>query len=1012
MKHLSNYNVLKIKSALPLILLSVFFCQLSAQQIVLPNLIQNPNAHVTRDAVTKKYGLQTLDKKTQLLPNEYDQMTDEGYAYSRFIRITKNGYTGIYDCLKSKIIIEPSYSTIEIKELSVPRSTYKYFREKNYYFLTIKDLGRGKKIMGLHDGNTEVLPCDYENIRLINYNNTDSVLIFAARKSQGSIQLFDYTHRRFLTQTFSYIEPETSSKGQTRYKVTVNGKMGIVDANLNWVIDANYLEIMVYDQYSHFKYPENEEFIYVLRITDSTCTFTNYNKPKIINAQPQYSQVRNYDKYINVYKGKKLGLVTLEHKQILPCEYEDLAPFEHSPNLWIAYANKHYGIVNLNNEKICPFAYTSIQEIKAPYALVYKDETFTIFNTKTRKTDSRVFKPSGYTDYDHSEYILSAMLNNKVVLLDSNLVIKKTLIDPPMEEQFAVPSDSDRSGRDQEGPSGDFLVPPYQSGNVAGEGHIKNSKTQNRYTVINANNLQGLMDNELGKEVMKPLYKKIITKETVSKNGIINFVGYQKDKEFGVVNLKTGSTIFSDEMNALYIKRHDNSTLGLIYFELEYKINTTLKRAIADTSGILTEPLYDQVSTFLNGSNWLALVYTENKIRYTDVYDLNNKKYIIKKVQQIHDLSINSKLKYFDVTKDDLHGIINQYGQTLLPLKYKNISFDQINRFTRSSDRFGIITTAKNKYAAIIIDKRGKLNLTDVYDTIHPGVYDYVIAKNKNRYGIVNVRTGKTALAINKQSIKIVTPNINKRNYFIYAINKGTHSVYDSTFKLLTESTDSIVYTGNNTFSHRQKTGFKLYNATTKKFGSYSYNTLSFINEKELFAIRNDSVLTLNSDEKILKVWDTTYSSHVLTSDNYQSKEVLITDFIQCLASPSNKALMTWSQKVAQDLTLYNYFESKKVNDKIIQKTGCVFKSPDTQKNAEALFSVYNKLYDALHEAYGKEFSIEYLSSRSIDNKSITYLGNRVTDTEVAYNKPVIFFKIRIQYTSSKWDISLMNLIN
>ncbi len=104
---------------------------------------------------------------------------------------------------------------------------------------------------------------------------------------------------------------------------------------------------------------------------------------------------------------------------------------------------------------------------------------------------------------------------------------------------------------------------------------------------------------------------------------------------------------------------------------------------------------------------------------------------------------------------------------------------------------------------------------------------------------------------------------------------------------------------------------------------------------------------------------------------------------------------MTWSQKVAQDLTLYNYFESKKVNDKIIQKTGCVFKSPDTQKNAEALFALYNKLYDALHEVYGKEFNIEYLPPGFIDDKSITYLRNKINDTDVAYNKPVIFFKIQ-----------------
>lgn len=994
MKRFSNSYGLKTKFTLPFILAFVFFCQLQGQQIVLPNLKQSANIFISYDATTHKYGLQTLDKKTQLLPNEYNHFSDEGYRYSRFIRISKNGYTGLYDVLNTKIVIEPTYSSIEMKSLPVPRSTYNYFKDNKYYFLTIKEV-EGKKSMGLHDGLTEVLPCDYENIHLINSENTDSVLIFAARKSGGSLQLFDYTHRRFLTQTFSHIEPEMNYKGQHRYKVTANGKRGIVDADLNWIINANYLDIMIYNQYNHFKYPEDEEFIYVLKVTDSTYTFTNYKNPKITGTQAQYTEVRNYDKYISVYKGKKLGLVNLDHKQILPCEYGDLSPFENSSNLWIAYANKHYGIVNLNNEKICAFAYTNIHEIKAPYALLYKDETFTIINTKTRKIDGRIFKPSGYTNYDHSQYILSATLNNKVVLLDSNLVVRKTLIDPPMKEEFAVESDMTNSGGYETVQGDDFAVPPDAPPMDAdGDSYLKNSKIKSRYTVINANNLKGLMDNELGKEVIKPVYKKIITKEAVSKRGIINFVGYQKDKEFGVIDLKTGNTIFSDEMSALYIKRHDNSAPGLIYFELEYKIEATLKKALADTTGVLTKPKYDHISSFFNSSNWLALVYTENNIRYTDVYDLKNKKYILQKTQQIRNLNTNSKQKYFDVTKDDLHGIINEEGQTLLPLQYKNLNFDPTNRSTRPSDRFGIITTTNDKYAAALIDKRGKLNLTDVYDTIHPGVYDYVITKNKNKYSVVNVRTGETSLA-NKQTIKIIMPGANKRSYFIYVIDKGKHSVHDSAFKLLTENTDSIVYTGNNTFSHRQKTGFKLYNATTNKFGFYNYSNLSFINDKELFAVRNDSVLTLNHDEKILKVWDTRNSLHELTTDTYQSKDVLITDFIKCLASPDTKALMTWSQKVAQDLTLYHYFESKKVNDKIVQKTGCVFKSPDTQKNADALFAVYSKLYSALREAYGKEFDIEYLSSGFIDDKSITYLRNRISDTDVAYNKPVIFFKIQ-----------------
>lgn len=978
----------------------IAFClKISAQQITLNNLKQIANAYICYDGTTRKFGLQSLDKKTQLLPTEYDDFSETGKYYAHYIKMTKNGVTGVYDILTSQIFIKPNYTTIDIKEFPSAGTQGKYYKVIKNYFITSNYIDKNTRNKGLHDEKGEVLACDYESISLLKSANTDSTAIFVVRKRQGPLLLYDYRHRQFLPHTFSNIEAESGSNREIRYRVLVDRKIGVVDDHFNWVIEPRYKEIFVYDRYRDSRYPAGEKSIYVLKVSDSTWTFTNYSSPKITADQPLYTSIRNYDEYVNVYKGKKLGLVNLEHKQILPCEYVELSPFERSPNLWTAYVGNRYGIVNINNEKLCAFKYTAIQEIKPPYVLLYTNETFKIFNTKTRKTDSRVFTPSGYLSYDEST-ILSAKLNNKIVLLDSNLVIKKSFDHEPIQDEQSMTMDTDNSIQvDTKGPDYFTTPPEPQKGGGKGDGSGVKIKKATKYTVITQANLQGVVDNESGKEVVKPIYKRIIVKQNASAQGILNFVGYQMDNEFGVIDLKTGKTVFSDEMSALSIKRHGPSQQNLMYFELEYTVNNTIRKAIADTIGVLTKALYDQVASFSDNGTLLTLSYYENGIRYSDMYDLDNKKYIIKKTQVIQNINTMTKLHHFLVVKDSLYGVINQEGRVVIPLKYKHLSFDRSDKLLKSSDKFGIVVSKKNKYAALIIDRNGKTKFTDFYDSIYHGVNDLVIVKKNNKYGLININSSEKVMTIDKQLISILQPRATEIQYFVYAIDKGLHRVYDSQFKLLAENNDSVLYIGNNTFGYLQKSGYKLYNTLTASVSPFSYTFLSPINNNNLFVIRNDSVLSINNNEEILRLWDTKHSSHIISRDTYPSTELLISAFAKSLESDSTATLMQWCKNVAQDLTLYHYFESKKINDKIIHKTGSELKSTDTQKNAEALFSVYVKLYDALHERYNKDFVIEdFRLVRDLDGMSKNALRNRSNNTYQYYYEPVLNFKINNTY--------------
>jgi hypothetical protein len=112
---------------------------------------------------------------------------------------------------------------------------------------------------------------------------------------------------------------------------------------------------------------------------------------------------------------------------------------------------------------------------------------------------------------------------------------------------------------------------------------------------------------------------------------------------------------------------------------------------------------------------------------------------------------------------------------------------------------------------------------------------------------------------------------------------------------------------------------------------------------------------------------------------------------------------MQWCKNVAPDLTLNHYFESKKINDRIINKTGSELKSVDTQKNAEALYSVYNKLYEALHEMYNNDFVIEEVRLiTALDGTSKNSVKNKSNNTYQYYYEPVISFKIKNTYYQYK----------
>lgn len=144
-------------------------------------------------------------------------------------------------------------------------------------------------------------------------------------------------------------------------------------------------------------------------------------------------------------------------------------------------------------------------------------------------------------------------------------------------------------------------------------------------------------------------------------------------------------------------------------FDLYYSINdvTYVKPIVSDDyimgfTSFLNDKLYlynldnDGINV-LNDATLMADKFVNN------VYYSNNSKYIVVE------------------NKDDLYGVVNINGETIIDYKYKDI-------ISLSNDNF-IVKTKKDKYG--IIDINGKSVVTDKYDGIIPFDDNYIFIKGK-----------------------------------------------------------------------------------------------------------------------------------------------------------------------------------------------------------------------------------------------------------------------------------------
>lgn len=164
---------------------------------------------------------------------------------------------------------------------------------------------------------------------------------------------------------------ETQITAKTYFSAYQNGKWGIIDNNGEIVLNTVYDEMVVV--------PNNKKavFIYTYDINEETGEY----KTKVLNDKAQeifkeYDKVEAIDNYdskqniwfedtvIKVQKDGKYGLVDLDGKKVLDCEYDSIVSLKSVTENFIVEKDGKFGLVNSKGQAIIETKYSKIETLK------------------------------------------------------------------------------------------------------------------------------------------------------------------------------------------------------------------------------------------------------------------------------------------------------------------------------------------------------------------------------------------------------------------------------------------------------------------------------------------------------------------------------------------------------------------------------------------------------------------------------------------------------------------------
>ena len=162
------------------------------------------------------------------------------------------------------------------------------------------------------------------------------------------------------------------------YTVYLNGKWGVINNQGQEVIPLDKDEMIVVPN------KEKAIFLSIYDVNEQTGEYKtlaiNEKKEQIFNGYDRVEVIENFDSKQNiwyeenilrVYKNEKYGLIDLEGKTILNCDYDEITSLKSVKENFIVRQNDKVGLVNSKGQEIIKIQYKEIKTLKEGYKNEY-----------------------------------------------------------------------------------------------------------------------------------------------------------------------------------------------------------------------------------------------------------------------------------------------------------------------------------------------------------------------------------------------------------------------------------------------------------------------------------------------------------------------------------------------------------------------------------------------------------------------------------------------------------------
>jgi len=452
-----------------------------------------------------------------------------------------------------------------------------------------------------------------------------------------------------------------SKKNETSYfTVYENNKWGVINSNGETIIPSNYEEMIIVPDSTKPVFlctydieQGTEKYKTKALNKDNEEIFTKYNKVEILENYDSSNNIWYEEDVLKVENDGKYGLINLNGKEILKCEYDDIYTLKGIENSLILVKDDKIGLANNSGSVIIN------PEVKEIYCMgdKYTDGYITI-------------------NQDGKYGVISY---TKKQLLDNNYEFIEKV---PGEKYFVIKQDNTSKIINTDG-TVVLELGSNQITEIIDKMDVLVTKNENLYGIMN---ILGETKVENKYQEIKYINETYFLAKQDDKYGIIDLEGNEKVPfEYVTINYDKDANIYiseDTEYNSTIIDSSFNTKLTGILTEInvEYKY---IKLRVDNQYKYYNFDLKEKDNTEVLVDNTIFLRKQDGKYGYT-----NKKGEVI--LEYIYDdATEQNEFGFAGIKKDGLWGVINRKGEVILEPKYNldaNLVIDFIGKWHLGED--------------------------------------------------------------------------------------------------------------------------------------------------------------------------------------------------------------------------------------------------------------------------------------------------------------------------------------